>query len=156
MSEQITVRLCKGASEYSKLVSIWHSAVSSNYDFLTPDDIAFYRKRVTEFYLPSVFLTVAEVDGVACGFAGIANGKLEMMFVEDQYRGTGVGTALMNDALAREPALTLSVNEQNEHAVEFYKRHGFVIDGRSDLDADERPFPLLHMTYSGAAVGAKN
>lgn len=154
MSKQITIRLCKGASEYSKLVSIWHSAVSANYDFLTPDDIAFYRKRVTEFYLPSVFLTVAEVDGVACGFAGISDGKLEMMFVEDEYRGTGVGTALMNDALAREPALTLSVNEQNEHAVAFYQRHGFVIDGRSDLDADERPFPLLHMSYSGSAIGA--
>ncbi len=150
MTDRINIRLCKGSSEYSKLVSIWHSAVSASYDFFTPDDIAFYRERVAQFYLPAVFLTVAEVDGVTCGFAGIADGKLEMMFVSDEYRGTGVGTALMNDALEREPGLTLSVNEQNEHALDFYRRHGFVVDGRSELDADERPFPMIHMTYSEA------
>ncbi len=152
MTNTITIRLCKGASEYAKLVKIWQSAVSANFDFLTPDDIEFYRERVAEFYLPSVALTVAELDGTVCGFAGLTDAKLEMLYVDDAFRGRGVGSALLQDALTREPHLTLSVNEQNEGAHAFYEHHGFIVDGRSELDADERPFPMLHMRLGAGAT----
>jgi putative acetyltransferase len=37
------------------------------------------------------------------------------------------------------------VNEQNPQAVGFYEHIGFLITGRSTLDGQGKPFPLLHM-----------
>jgi putative acetyltransferase len=38
------------------------------------------------------------------------------------------------------------VNEQNPEAVGFYLHYGFAQTGRSPLDGEGRPFPLLHMS----------
>lgn len=37
------------------------------------------------------------------------------------------------------------MNEQNPQASGFYRHYGFVITGRSPLDGQGNPFPLLHM-----------
>jgi putative acetyltransferase len=42
-------------------------------------------------------------------------------------------------------ALAVDVNEQNEAAVGFYIAQGFHVVSRSELDADGRPFPTLHL-----------
>ena len=39
----------------------------------------------------------------------------------------------------------MDVNEQNPAAIRFYEACGFAIEGRSELDSNDRPFPLLHM-----------
>jgi putative acetyltransferase len=41
--------------------------------------------------------------------------------------------------------LAVDVNEQNEAATRFYEACGFVVTGRSELDEQGRPYPLLHM-----------
>ncbi|HKB39870.1 MAG TPA: hypothetical protein VKD72_25770, partial [Gemmataceae bacterium] len=41
--------------------------------------------------------------------------------------------------------LTVDVNEQNAAARGFYEACGFVVEGRSELDDQGRPYPLLHM-----------
>ena len=46
---------------------------------------------------------------------------------------------------ARGGELTVEVNEQNPAACGFYEALGFVVIGRSPVDDDGRPFPLLHM-----------
>nr|WP_304607991.1 acetyltransferase [Gordonia soli] len=132
-------------TEHDRLVEIWRSAVTATHDFLTPADIDHYAERIAGEYLGAVALTVAEVDGRAVGFAGLADGTLEMLFVDDDHRGTGVGSALLADALRRHPDLAVDVNEQNPAAVAFYLRHGFTVAGRSATDPDGRPFPLLHL-----------
>ena len=40
---------------------------------------------------------------------------------------------------------TVDVNEQNHGAVGFYRHIGFEVTGRSDLDDQGRPYPLLHL-----------
>lgn len=42
-------------------------------------------------------------------------------------------------------------NVQYVRAVGFYHRHGLVTVGRSDTDADGRPFPLLHLAARHAS-----
>ncbi|WP_370933631.1 acetyltransferase [Amycolatopsis sp. cg13] len=137
-----TLRPSRG--EYPRLLEIWRSAVEATHDFLTPADVEYYATRVP-LYFPEVDLTVADVDGIAAGFSGIAEGKLEMLFVHDDFRGRGVGTALLRAALDRFPDLTLDVNEQNPQAVGFYLHHGFEVVGRQETDSDGRPFPLLEL-----------
>jgi putative acetyltransferase len=43
--------------------------------------------------------------------------------------------------------MTTDVNEQNGQAVGFYKRMGFTATGRSPLDGQGRPYPLLHLKH---------
>lgn len=144
-SSHPVLRPCRGSTEWPALVRIWRSAVEATHHFLAPEDIAFFESRMTSDYLPAVDLTVADVDGVPAGFSGIAGNSLEMLFVDDTHRGRGVGSALLERALADHPDLILDVNEQNPQAVGFYEHHGFVTLRRSPTDADGRPFPILHM-----------
>lgn len=102
-------------------------------------------------YLPALGLTVATVAGDAVGFSGVVDGKLEMLFIDDAYRGIGAGSALLRDALHGLPGLTVDVNEQNRQALGFYQRHGFVLRARSETDSEGRPFPLLHLVHDGSA-----
>ena len=39
----------------------------------------------------------------------------------------------------------VDVNEQNQEALGFYKHLGYDIIGRSPLDGQGRPFPVLHL-----------
>ena len=140
----ISLRPSDGEPEYPRLLEIWRSAVEATHDFLTPADVEYYAERVP-VYFPAVDLTVGVLDGTAAGFSGIADGKLEMLFVHNDFRGRGVGSALLREAIERHPALELDVNEQNPSALGFYQRHGFATVGRQETDGDGRPFPLLHL-----------
>ncbi|WP_326566727.1 acetyltransferase [Amycolatopsis rhabdoformis] len=140
----VALRPVSGAEEYPRLVEIWRSSVEATHDFLTPEDVSFFAERVPG-YFPGVDLTVATVDGVAAGFSGTAYGELAMLFVHADHRGAGIGSALLRKAFAEFPVLTVDVNEQNPQALGFYLHHGFVVVGRSELDSEGRPFPLLHL-----------
>lgn len=141
----MVLRPCQGPPEWPDLVRIWRTAVEATHDFLTAEDIDYYEHRVANEYLGAVELTVAAVDDVPIGFSGVAEGKLEMLFVDRAHHGHGAGTALLGKALAEIPGLLVDVNEQNPQALGFYRRHGFVVLDRSDTDADGRPFPILHL-----------
>lgn len=141
----VGLRPCQGPAEWPELVGIWRSAVEATHDFLTADDVDFYEGRLANEYLKMVEVTVAVVDGRPVGFSGVADGNLEMLFVDAQYRGSGAGSVLLRDAVARHPGLSIDVNEQNPQAVGFYLHHGFVTLRRSETDADGRPFPILHL-----------
>lgn len=74
---------------------------------------------------------VYDDDGVV-GFAAMFDGQLRALFVHSEARGRGVGHALLNAALAREPGgLSLYVAESNLIARQFYERSGFAVVGRS-------------------------
>lgn len=68
-----------------------------------------------------------------------------MLFVKDAVRGTGIGSALLADALAH-GVTKVDVNEQNPGALGFYLSKGFVQVGRDELDGDGRPYPTLHLS----------
>ncbi|MFI5613539.1 GNAT family N-acetyltransferase [Amycolatopsis sp. NPDC051903] len=138
------LRAVEGEHEYPRLLAVWRSSVEATHDFLTPADIEFFAARVPA-YFPGVDLTAAVVDGVVAGFSGVAGGELAMLFVHAAHRGEGIGSALLRKAFAEFPRLTVDVNEQNAQAVGFYLHHGFVVVGRSELDSEGRPFPLLHL-----------
>ncbi len=134
-----------GPAEYPRLVAIWRSAVDATHHFLADADRADIESQLADVYFPAVRLTVAEIDGDPVGFAGTAGEHLEMLFVHADARGHGVGSALLQHVIAEQGIRLVDVNEQNEQAVEFYVRRGFVVAGRSELDEAGRPYPLLHM-----------
>ena len=128
-----------------RLVEVWRAAVEASHHFLSPSDVDGYSKRLAAEFFPMVELVVAELGGSVIGFSGTTEGRLEMLFVDPAAHGRGVGTALLDRAVHAQDAIDVDVNEQNPDAVAFYRRRGFEQVGRSELDSDGRPFPLLHM-----------
>ncbi|MFE6235898.1 acetyltransferase [Cellulosimicrobium sp. NPDC057862] len=127
------------------LVDVWRRAVEATHDFLTPDDVADLEVAVRDEYLAAVDVTVAERDGRVAGFVGTVGHRVEMLFVDPDLHGQGVGRALLAEAGHDHAALEVDVNEQNPAALGFYRAQGFVVVGRSATDGQGRPFPLLHL-----------
>lgn len=140
------------AREYAALVELWRRSVQATHNFLHPADLEHIYRRMPGVYLPGVReILLIETD---CGegrhiggFMGCNGSHVEMLFVEPELFGQGLGSALLRHARSRFGALTLDVNEQNVRALAFYQRQGFVIAGRSPLDASGRPYPLLHLAW---------
>lgn len=137
----ITIRPA-AASDFDAIAEVWEASVRATHHFLPVSEIEALRPVLREQYLPAVDLQVAAgADGGIAGFIGTAAGKIEMLFVAPAARGSGVGTALMVCTDAPE----VDMNEQNTQALDFYLRRGFHVVGRSPLDGQGRPYPLLHL-----------
>ncbi len=141
----ISIRRSRGQEDFPRLIEVWRSSVEAAHLFLQPADIAYYEERLTLVYLPGVDLRLTEICGRVVGFSGTHDQDLAMLFVDDEYRGRGAGTALLKEAMDRIPGLVLDVNEQNPQALGFYRHHGFEVVGRSPLDSDGKPHPILHL-----------
>jgi len=139
------------SKDYPALITIWEASVRATHDFLKEEDIEYLRPLILEHYFDAVDLRCARnSDGEIQGFCGVHAGNIEMLFIAPQARGSGVGSLLAAHAIGHQGATKVDVNEQNEQAVGFYKHIGFSVIGRSPLDGQGKPYPLLHMEFAGA------
>lgn len=146
----VTLRFSR-PDDGDRIVAIWRGAVDATHDFLSAEDRAAIEAEVQGF-LPQAPLTLAvDGDDVPLGFMLVDNGHMEALFIAPEARGQGVGRTLVEAALAETPTLTTDVNEQNEQAVGFYERLGFVSTGRSALDGQGRAYPLVHLRHNAQA-----
>lgn len=130
--------------DYPRLAALWEGSVRATHDFLREEDIVFFRPLVPAFF-PQVTLACARDERGIAGFVGVADGNIEMLFIDAERRGAGAGRLLLRHAVDALGAARVDVNEQNGQAVGFYERMGFVTVGRSPVDGMGKPFPLLHM-----------
>lgn len=140
------------SSEFALLTEIWEQSVRATHDFLSEADIQDLKPKVLNDYLPLMALRAyRDEERRILGFIGALNGKIEMLFIAPDSRGKGAGKALIEYAVDIMAAHELDVNEQNPQALGFYQRMGFQVTGRSELDGQGNPFPLLHMKFAGSA-----
>lgn len=136
-------------NDYLILIKIWEASVRATHDFLSESDIAELKPLILEHYFDAVNLRCAKsADGHILGFCGVAEGNIEMLFVAPEARGKGVGALLCAYAIQNQQATKVDVNEQNPQAIGFYQHLGFKVVGRSEIDGQGRPFPLLHMVLN--------
>lgn len=133
--------------EGEKLITIWCRSVDATHDFLSAE----YRgelETLVRSFLPEAPLWVA-VNALdePLGFMLLSGQHMDALFVDPDTRGQGVGRLLVEHALSQAPELTTNVNEQNEQAVGFYKKMGFKVTGRSEVDDLGKPYPLLNLAY---------
>ncbi|MBK5001215.1 GNAT family N-acetyltransferase [Pseudomonas sp. S31] len=132
--------------DFEELVQVWEASVRATHDFLPDYYIVLLREQVLRRYLDAVMLICCkDARQRICGFAGVTNGQVAMLFVAPDYRGQGVGKRLLRYAVAELDAERLDVNEQNHQALGFYLHEGFEVVGRSETDGLGQPYPLLHM-----------
>lgn len=128
------------------LVVLWERSVRATHSFLREEAILYYRPLVRDVYLPQLEVWVADAQpGRPEGFIGLDAAKVEMLFVDADRHGRGTGRLLLDHARNLKGPLAVDVNEQNPGALAFYRRCGFVRTGRSALDGEGHPFPLIHM-----------
>lgn len=130
-----------------RAVEIWRKAVDATHHFLSVQDRQEIDAMVCSF-LPqaSLWLAVDETD-YPLAFMLIDQGHMQALFVDPDSRGTGVGKALVLHGLSLHPSMTTDVNEQNGQAVGFYEKMGFKRIGRSPVDDQGKPYPLIHLQY---------
>lgn len=132
--------------DHDALLEIWLRSVRASHAFLTESDIQALLPLVRDAALPALELWVLcsdDDDGAAIGFLGLAESKVEALFLAPEWTRRGGGRMLLDHA--RRLKGRLAVDEQNPEATRFYEANGFVMVGRSETDADGRPFPILHL-----------
>lgn len=134
---------------YSLIIEIWELSVRATHHFLPEDYLQTIKKMLPDI-LPQVDTFIYKDKKVHIkGFLGVADQKIEMLFIHPGSRGEGIGEALTEFAIHELNASTVDVNEQNAQAIGFYKHLGFVETGRSETDGMGKPFPLIHMKLVG-------
>ncbi|PZQ65072.1 MAG: acetyltransferase [Phenylobacterium zucineum] len=128
-----------------RVVEIWREAVDATHGFLSPEDRAAIEAEVRTFLPQAALWLAVDAAGRPVGFMGLTDSHMDALFIDPAHRGGGVGRALVDHAIALHGVLTTDVNAQNAQAVGFYERLGFRPTGRSALDDQGRPYPLIHM-----------
>jgi Acetyltransferases len=133
--------------EGDKLISIWCRSVDATHHFLSKEYRAELEELVSSF-LPEAPLWVAVTDAdEPVAFMLLTGAHMDALFVDPDFRGCGIGNLLIEHALSLTSNLTTTVNEQNEQAVGFYKKMGFRVTGRSEVDDLGKPYPLLNLVH---------
>lgn len=133
-------------SDYAELTRVWEASVRATHDFLPDSYIELLKNLVLTRYLDAVMLICTRDHRLQItGFAGVAAGKIEMLFIDPAHRGQGLGRQLLRYAVEHLNACQLDVNEQNPQALGFYFKQGFEVIGRTEHDGMGQPYPLLHM-----------
>lgn len=128
-----------------ELFNVWKKSVEATHNFLNEKDIESISKFVPEALRGITTLLVMEIENKKVGFMGIANQKIEMLFLEPESIGKGFGKELVRYAKEKFSVTEVSVNEQNPKALEFYKKMGFVVYNRNEFDEMGNNFPILDM-----------
>ena len=116
----------------------------ATHDFLVEEDIEFYRPFVRENCEKLPLLLHYEGDEIVA-FLGYDMTSIEMLFVDPDYRGKGIGRDLIEWAIEDVHAETVAVNEQNGQTVGFYARMGFEVERRTKTDGCGKPYPILYL-----------
>jgi putative acetyltransferase len=134
------------AADFVEITEVWEASVRATYHFLKEEDILYFKPLILNeyLYLVNLFCIRDEQNRIA-GFLGTSVDKVEMLFINPEYRGRGIGKTLLQFAVEHLGINKVDVNEQNEQAVGFYQHFGFTVVGRSELDSMGKPYPILSM-----------
>jgi putative acetyltransferase len=130
----------------AELVALWERSVRATHVFLDAAAVAQIKAYVPDALTAVPILVLAyNAQEVVCGFMGVADTKLEMLFLDPAVRGQGIGRQLLAYGMTQYGIESLVVNEQNPQAVGFYEHMGFHVEQRSALDEQGQAYPVLYM-----------
>lgn len=131
--------------DFSILIDIWERSVRATHNFLSEEEINYFKPLIFNEYFHHVLLHKYVQDGRIVGFIGTSSDNIEMLFIDPEFRGKGIGRVLTNFVVRELKIEKVDVNEQNLQAFRFYEKFGFKVIGRSELDGQGKPYPILHL-----------
>jgi len=134
--------------DYPAIIELWELSVRASHVFL-PEEYLQKIKNLLPSILPAVklFVYLDRDNKTIIGFLGVSEEKIEMLFIHPDKRGQGIGSLLNEFALKQLHTCKVDLNEQNEQALGFYKKLGYRVVGRTEVDSLGKPFPILQMEY---------
>lgn len=135
-SDTLRIRRARKRDE-AALSAIWWRAVQQDHGFLGFALLAEERRALTEMYLPSCEVWLAQ-DVRPLGFVALhAQGEVAGLFVDPVAQGQGIGRRLL-DHIRGDKDLHLEVAAPNLSARLFYQKYGFrELSRRHDPNLDE-------------------
>ena len=141
-----------GKDDYPQLIKVWESAVRATHDFLPDAYILRLKNLLLTQYLDTVTLFCTRDSHLnITGFASVSKDRLEMLFIDADHRGQGLGKQLLAYSIEHFRIRELDVNEQNPQALGFYLKQGFEVFSRSEVDGLGQPYPMLRMRLAQRA-----
>jgi putative acetyltransferase len=117
------------ASDEDAAIALWHRTWQQAYPSIDfQERLEAWRTRWRDELTPSARIVVAEQNGVMAGFVTVdTTGYLDQLVVDPDLWGATLGDALIRHAKLMSPeGITLLVNTDNDRAIRFYERNGFV------------------------------
>ena len=143
------MRVYEITERLAELLAVWERSVRATHTFLSESEILRIRGYVPQALAAVPELAVLEEDGRLLGFLGAGEGRLEMLFLDPDARGRGLGRTLLTYGLAHYAIREVTVNEQNPAALGFYRHFGFREYRRTETDEEGGPYPLLYLRREG-------
>src|ERR1700752_220804 len=86
-------------SDYEEIIELWELSVRATHHFL-PEDYLQHIRSLLPSILPQVQLYIHRDNaGKISGFLGVADKKIEMLFIHPESRGRGIGRLLTRFAI---------------------------------------------------------
>ena len=129
--------------DLEEVACIWLDSNIETHNFISE---SYWRRNfqmVKEMFLDTE-VYVFEKEGVIQGFVGVMEDYIAGIFVDKNYRSTGIGTQLLTWIKQKYNTLSLCVYQKNSRAVAFYQREGFSIQSEGvDEDTGEKEYTML-------------
>lgn len=130
-----------------QILVVWEKSVLATHQFLSANDFYEIKELVKSIHFDDFQVFCLLVQDTVLGFIGVADRKIEMLFMDPEYFGKGLGHRLLTFAVESLGANKLDVNEQNTKARIFYQKFGFEVYERTEKDEQGRNYPLLRMHF---------
>jgi putative acetyltransferase len=134
--------------DYPALISLWEQSVRATHHFLPEEYLQEIRTLLPGIFPQVKIYVCRENDGNIRGFAGVAGGKMEMLFIHPNHFGQRLGTQLTNFCIYALQIDRVDVNEHNGDAVKFYQKMGYKLIGREEWIAWADHIHLTPSTFS--------
>lgn len=128
-----------------QVLTIWEKSVLATHDFLTSTDFEEIKQLVGSLNFNDLQVFCLASENQVLGFIGVLDRKVEMLFLDPEYFGQGLGRKLLDFAIKELKANKVDVNEQNANTLKFYQKFGFETFERTEKDDQGRNYPLLRM-----------
>jgi putative acetyltransferase len=116
-------------TDLEEMVRIWYEASVIAHSFIPASFWALQKSAMKEKYLPLAENFIFEDEGQLAGFISLAGENVCALFVAPEMQGRGIGRALLEYAKTLKGRLSLKAYRENESALRFYEKCGFVAAG---------------------------
>ena len=142
------VKIVKYSNAYrEQILAVWENSVLATHNFLNANDFKEIKTIVLTIDFNDFEVYCLTRKSEVVGFVGVAEKKIEMLFLLPEHIGKGHGKKLVDFALSKLNAEKVDVNEQNTNAVKFYESLGFRTYERREKDDQGKDYPLLRMKF---------
>jgi putative acetyltransferase len=116
-------------TDLEEMVNIWYEASVTAHSFIPASFWALQKSTMKEKYLPLAENFIFEEDGQLAGFISLVGERACALFVAPEMQGRGIGRVLLEHAKTLKERLSLTVYRENERALRFYEKCGFIAAG---------------------------